>query len=152
MKPAHATVASAALALALVLGMAACSRGPQAIRYGQDECTECKMTLVDRHYGAELITSKGKVLKFDDLNCLLTFQRREAKSPSSAAKLVVIAFNRADVFLPIEQALFLRHDRLHTPMGSGLAAFSTAAELEAVRTEFGGGGRTIRWSDLAQIP
>jgi copper chaperone NosL len=152
MTPPRPALARAALALALALGMAACSRGPKAIRYGQDECAECKMTLVDRHYGAELITAKGKVHTFDDLNCLLTFQRRDATNPGSAASLVVIAFNRSGVFLPVEQAFFLRHDRLHTPMGSGLAAFATAAELETARTELGGGGQVIRWPDFAKSP
>lgn len=144
-------LARAALALALALSLAACSRGPKAIRYGQDECAECKMTLVDHHYGAELITAKGKVHTFDDLNCLLNFQRHAAKSAGSAADLVVVAFNRSGVFLPVEQAFLLRHDRLHTPMGSGLAAFATAAELETARTELGG-GQVIRWSDIAKTP
>lgn len=139
-------------ALALVLALSSCDVGPKPIRYGRDECAECKMTLVDRHYGAELITARGKVHKFDDLNCLLTFQRRDSGRASTTPQLVVIEFDRPDTFLPVEQALFLRHDRLNSPMGSGLAAFSTAAGLEATRGQLGGGGRVLRWGDVAATP
>ena len=147
----HAVLCAAA-ALGLVLAVTGCEAGPKAIRYGRDECVECKMTLVDRHYGAELITAKGKVLKFDDLRCLFAFQRRATGQPGPAAQLVVIEFNRPNTFLPVEQAFFLRHDRLHTPMGSGLAAFSSEAELEAVRGQLGGGGRILRWPDVVATP
>ncbi|MDX1911017.1 MAG: hypothetical protein SFV22_06010, partial [Saprospiraceae bacterium] len=53
------------------LNMVACSTGPEPIRYGQDNCHACKMTLTDRRFGAEIVTKKGKVYKFDDLNCLM---------------------------------------------------------------------------------
>ena len=144
--------ARAAAALTLVMSLAACDRGPAAIRYGQDQCTECSMTLVDQHYGAELITTKGKVLKFDDLTCLLTFQRHGAQTPGTVAQIVVIDFSHSNVFLPVEQAYFLRHNNLHTPMASGLAAFSTEAELEATRGQLGGAGQILRWPDVMRTP
>ena len=146
------TVLRSTAALALVLALGGCEAGPKAIRYGQDECVECKMTLVDQHYGAELITAKGKVLKFDDVSCLLGFQGRESSRTGPAAQLVVIEFNRPNTFLPVERAVFLRHDRLRTPMGSSLAAFSTEAALEAVRSQLGGGGSILRWSQVVGSP
>lgn len=145
-------LAHAAATLALALGLAGCDTGPKAIRYGQDECAECRMTLVDRHYGAELITTKGKVFKFDDLSCLLAFQRRDAGRFGSAAQLVVIDFNRPNTFLPVAQTIFLHHNQLRTPMGSGVAAFANETELEAVRGRLGGGGRILRWPDVLATP
>lgn len=136
--------------LALVLGLAGCGAGPKPIRYGQDECAGCKMTLVDQHYGAELVTAKGKVFKFDDLSCLLAFQQRPGSAPE--ARVVIIDFNRPNVFLPAGRAVFLLHDRLRTPMGSGLAAFSNETELAAVRSQLGDGGRILRWPDVERTP
>jgi len=140
----------AAIALAVCLGMAGCDAGPQAIRYGQDECAQCKMTLVDRHYGAELITEKGKVFKFDDINCLLGFVQRDAGA--SDAQLFVIDFDRPGTFLPVAQAVFLQHDRLRTPMGSELAAFANETGLEAARNQLDGGGRILRWHEVLASP
>lgn len=142
----------AATTLALALGLSGCKAGPKAIRYGQDECAGCRMTLVDQHHGAELVTAKGKVFKFDDLACLLAFQRRDSGRLGSDAQLVVIDFNRPNTFLPVGQAIFLHHDRLRTPMGGGFAAFANATELEAARRLLGGGGQILRWSDVERTP
>ncbi|HEY3387683.1 MAG TPA: hypothetical protein VGK46_14315, partial [Saprospiraceae bacterium] len=51
----------------------ACSQDPEPLRYGKDTCYTCKMTLMDKKFGAELVTAKGKVYKFDDVNCMVNF-------------------------------------------------------------------------------
>jgi len=132
------------------LVLAGCNADPRAISYGRDECAECKMTLVDRLYGAELITSKGKVFIFDDVNCLLVFQKRggSAKPP----RAVIVDFARRGSFVPAEEAYFLSHDGLNSPMGADLGAFSSLAELESVRAQLGGGGAILRWPEVGQIP
>ncbi len=119
---------------------------PQAIRYGQDECAECKMTLVNPHYGAELLTAKGKIFKFDDLNCLLAFQNKTKTTPAPQA--YIIDCNRPNTFLTVEHAIFLQHDGLRTPMGSHLAAFANVTDLETARSQLGGGGQILRWPDI----
>jgi copper chaperone NosL len=145
------TLVSVVAALA-GLAVAGCEKGPRPIRYGQDECAECKMTLVDQHYGAEFITARGKVSKFDDLNCLTAHLRRAAPPTDAAAQAVVVDFNRPNHFLAVDQAWFLLHDGLRTPMASSLAAFGTEAELEVVRRQLGGGGRVLRWTAVQAIP
>jgi copper chaperone NosL len=142
----------AAAALLAGVALAGCEKGPRPIRYGQDECAECKMTLVDQHYGAEFITARGKVFKFDDLNCLTAYARRVANPPDPAAQSVVVDFTRPNHFVTVDQAWFLFHDSLRTPMGSSLAAFAAEAELEVVRRQLGGGGRTLRWPAVKAIP
>ena len=138
--------------LALSTLLAGCDSGPKPIRYGRDECAECKMTLVDQHYGAEFITARGRVYTFDDLNCLTAYQRRPSTQTGSGARAVVVDFKRANQFIPVDQALFLQHPGLRTPMASGLAAFVAEPDLEAVRRELGGGGRVLRWPDVQALP
>jgi copper chaperone NosL len=141
------------LALLLAgLALGGCEKGPRPIRYGQDECAECKMTLVDQHYGAEFITARGKVFMFDDLNCLTAYERRVAAPRDPAAQSVVVDFARPNHFLAVDQAYFLHHDGLRTPMASSLAAFATEAELEVVRRQLGGGGRVLRWPAVQALP
>lgn len=136
----------------VVLGLAltGCEVEPKAIRYGRDECAECRMTLVDQNYGAELITTKGKVHIFDDLNCLVAFHRREAERSGSGSRLLVVPFGKPNTLLPAASAHFLQHDGLRSPMASGTAAFSTLAELENVLRQLGGGGRVLRWSEVVE--
>ena len=64
--------------LSLVLGailvlFQQCTQEPEPLVYGKDVCQFCKMTLMDHKFGAELVTNKGKVYKFDDINCMLNF-------------------------------------------------------------------------------
>ena len=55
----------------LALLLLACNSGPQAISYGKDACSYCKMTIVEKPFGCEIVTSKGKVAKFDAIECLV---------------------------------------------------------------------------------
>jgi len=137
--------------LALVTLLAGCDAGPRPIRYGRDECAECKMTLVDRNYGAEFITARGRVYVFDDLNCLTAFERKQPSAAGAGPRAVVVDFKRPSQFIPVENAWFLHHPGLRSPMASGLAAFASEAELEPVRRELGG-GRTLRWPEVQALP
>ena len=59
--------------------ISACSKGPQPINYGEDECEFCKMMVMDKRYGAELVTDKGKIYFFDSIECLVGYL--DNKSP-----------------------------------------------------------------------
>ena len=52
-----------------------CNSGPQPIKLGQDACSFCKMSIADNHFGAEIMTKKGKVYKFDDMHCIAGFMK-----------------------------------------------------------------------------
>lgn len=141
---------SAITLLAALLG--GCDGGPKPIRYGRDECAECKMILVDPHYGAEFITARGKAFVFDDLNCLTEHLQRAGAAAAPPARSFVADFNHAHQLLAVDQAWFLHHPGLRSPMASSLAAFSSEAELDTVRRQLGGGGRVLRWADVKALP
>jgi copper chaperone NosL len=47
-----------------------CSQSPQPIKYGAEECANCKMTIMNPRFAGEIITVKGKIYKFDDVHAL----------------------------------------------------------------------------------
>jgi copper chaperone NosL len=146
-------LANALLPLVSVLGLlTGCDTEPQAIEYGKDECSDCKMVIADPHYGAEYITEKGKVFKFDDINCMLEFMGREPARNSGKGKSLVVDFNRTNPFLNAVEAVFLKHEKLRSPMGSHLAAFASKDAAEAVNADLGPGGKILRWSELLETP
>ena len=61
----------------LLIGLAMLSscgkNNPDPLVLNKDQCESCKMTYADIRFGAECITSKGKVYKFDDLSCMKAF-------------------------------------------------------------------------------
>ena len=123
----------------LVLGFLAimsCSNSPKPIDYGNDGCHYCKMTIVDKIHGAELITDKGKVFKFDATECMLNYvaDGHEAE----AASFLTNHYETPTALISATEATFLISDNLPSPMGAYLTAFESAAQAEKVQAEIGG--------------
>ena len=58
-------MASVAIAFMLYLFMS-CNTKPEPFAIGKDNCSFCKMGIIDPRFGGEMITKKGKIYKFDD--------------------------------------------------------------------------------------
>lgn len=118
------------LILLLSILWASCSSGPEPFKYGTDSCYTCKMGVVDPKFGAELITKKGKVYKFDDVICMNHFLRSGAVEEKDIKRKLVINFEKENDFLDAEQAVFVQDEAIRSPMGSHAAAFAdrTAAD------------------------
>ena len=140
---------AAAVALLLPLFFWQCSTGPQPIRYGADACAFCKMTLMDKRYGAEITTQKGKVYFFDDVNCLVLFERDGTVKPADIAGRYIADFAHEGVLLEIEKAAFLHSENLKTPMASQIAAFAAPNDLNQVRAQVG--GEELDWAQVAVL-
>lgn len=134
-----------AVLLFAVLLFGNCTSGPEPIRYGSDACAFCKMTLSDQRFGAELITQKGKVFKFDDLNCLGSYLHSGVVERPETAQLLAVDFVAKGQFIPVEKGFFLQHEAIKSPMRSDIAAFSSRDEREKVKTQLGG-GKEMDWT------
>jgi copper chaperone NosL len=131
-------------------GLSACSSGPEPIHYGHDACHFCKMTISDKRFGAEIVTKKGKVYKFDDLSCLVAFQKSNSVPADQVAQVVSIDFSKDGALLDVNQAFFLKNDALKSPMRGNVATFSNEADRDAVDKQLGG-GTNLRWAELARV-
>lgn len=115
-----------------------CAVEPEPIAYGTDACHHCKMTLVDKKFGAELVTTKGKVYKFDDVNCMITFyQSGEVPTDNFAYKLVV-DYSQPAKLIDASNAFYLKSDTIQTPMASHVAAFEKEETMKATRNKLDG--------------
>lgn len=119
--------------VALLMLTVSCSpSGPAPIRYGKDECKHCKMTLTDQRFGAEIISSTGIVLKFDDMNCLVNYLNENSATSDKTKGIYVVDFSRAGEFIEVEKAMYVHSDELNSPMGGEVAAFSNKTSFDAV--------------------
>jgi copper chaperone NosL len=134
--------------LMLLWLLAACARGPRPIAYGSDVCGYCRMVISDQRYGAEVVTTKGKVHTFDSIECLASYylQRRRAGAADSAW---VTDFERPGTLVPAAAAHYLRAAGPSSPMGKGLMAFAPAADTAALRRTFG--GEPMGWADVLAL-
>lgn len=130
----------------LIFMMLACSTDPQPLVYGKDGCHACKMTLMDKKFGAEIVTIKGKVYKFDDVNCMITYIATSNLTDRDIAHRLVIDFENPEKFIDTNHAFFLKSENVKSPMASQVAAFSKKEDLEKVKAELG--GVYLVWGEL----
>ena len=133
---------------AMLLGavlLGGCAAEPQAIEYGKDLCDECKMTIMDPKFGAEIVTRKGKTFKFDDAHCIARFLKTaKVKEDDIALTLFTNYVNGG--FVASDKALFVVSPQLKSPMNSHAAAFGDKGAAEQVATTIK--GRVLDWTTL----
>lgn len=122
----------------------ACRPSPEPIRYGTDECSYCKMTITDRRFGAEIVTSKGKAYKFDSIECMVNMLR--SLDSSDVALVLVTDFRKPGTFVEARSAWYLRSVKLPSPMGADVSAYADRASAQAARSTHG--GDVLSWQEV----
>lgn len=136
--------------LLFIATLAGCSHKAEPINFGKDNCAECKMTIMDPRFGAEIVTKKGKIYKFDDTHCVAVFMERRAVEMSSIHKTYFVDFNKSSEFIKVDQAEFVVSSKLKSPMGGNAAAFRNKAEAEKLSATLEG-SKTTNWATLYNI-
>lgn len=121
-----------------------CQKSPEPINYYNEECSLCQMTISDPKYGAELITQKGKIYKFDSIECLITFLHNFKSEEVNSTW--VTDFSQPQKFIKSEKAIFLKSDELESPMGLNVCAFESKDSLNTIKEKLG--GEVLSWNDL----
>ena len=136
-------------ALALFLFLSSCTSGPEAILTGKDNCQFCKMTVSDNRFGAEVITKKGKVYKFDDAHCILSWLKENNADYGQVRACFFTDFSNSHSLIKAGQAIFFKSDALKSPMGGNIAAFNDVSDLNAVRKQYN--GTVLHWNELLKL-
>jgi copper chaperone NosL len=132
-----------------LFSLSSCSTKPEPFQPGTDNCYFCKMGITDTRFGAELITKKGKIYKFDDLHCLILFLKNGGEETGNISKTLTVLFDQPNEFLETDQAFFVKDLALRSPMGSNTAGFSSLSIAEKMKA--GKSGAVIlRWKELLE--
>jgi copper chaperone NosL len=124
-----------------------CSEGPQPIQVGKDVCSYCKMTVSDPRFGAEIITTKGKAYKFDDMHCFSSSVQEGKVSRDDIKEIYVIDFSGNHALIKgDENLLMFKSDLLRSPMGGNIAAFSNRDSLAVIMKKLK--GYPLNWDEL----
>ncbi len=118
-----------ALAVCVLL-LGSCSTEPQPFAYGKDVCDDCKMTIVEPQFGAQIISKKGKVYKFDDPHCVAQFHRAGKVAEEDIYKTVFINYADSKTFLNASTVYFVVSPKFKSPMNSNAAAFENQQAAE----------------------
>jgi len=146
----HTNKIPVAAAIISFLFLAACNSKPEIIALGKDSCVECKMTIVDPRFGAEIVTKKGKVYKFDDTHCIAAFLERRGVELNNIRHTLFIDYNDPHEFVKVKSVEFVVSSQLKSPMGGNAAAFKNVKEAKK-KSEQIEGSKTTNWATLYNI-
>lgn len=138
------------VAALMTLFIAGCNPQPEKIAFGKDSCVECKMTIMDPKFGAEIVTKKGKVYKFDDVHCIATFMERRGVEMGDIHQTLFVDYNNNSEFIKVSDAEFVVSSQLKSPMGGNAVAFKNKTEAEQKATEIPG-SKVTNWATLYNI-
>lgn len=129
-----------------LLTIISCATEPQPLVAGVDECSFCKMPVADTKFGAEIITVKGKLYKFDDIKCMIDFMNSDLLSAEKIKNLFAVNYSNNQVLLNVSESVFLKSSSLRSPMNSGTAAFQSRNQAESFTNDFP--GEILTWQQL----
>ncbi len=130
----------------LTVFLTSCSTNPEPFVSGSDTCYICKMGLADFRFGAEVITKKGKLYKFDDLGCMINYLQNENTDKKNIARTVVINFEKPNSFIDAGNAWFVVSPELKSPMNSNASGFASREAAEKMLA--GKSGNILNWNEL----
>jgi len=104
------------------------------------------MTISDIKFGAEVVTKKGKVHKFDSAECMMNSLSLGNVKPDEAGGFFVIDAANPKVLTDAVKATFLISDKFSSPMGANLSAFANKPDAEKFQKNFG--GELKSWDEL----
>jgi copper chaperone NosL len=114
--------------------LTSCTSGeikPVAIE-SSDMCSFCKMAISEKQFAAEIITTDEKVLKFDDLRCLLKYRQANQIKPAA----IFVTDYDSHEWLKAENAFFAKSKTVKTPMGGGILAYSDKTKVGSESMKF----------------
>jgi copper chaperone NosL len=100
------------------------------------------MAISQKQFAAQLFDGGDNVYKFDDIACMLRFLKQRDIRPAA----VFVADFETREWMKGRSALFLHTDKVETPMGGGLLAFSDTGRAGAAGQRFG--ARVLRPNEI----
>lgn len=127
--------------IGIILMISSCTPGPEAINFGKDQCDFCKMNIVDPKFGAELVTDKGRVYKFDAVECMVPYMDQ---NPGEFAHVLAVPYDVPGSLQPVSEMHFVVSDSIRSPMGANLLVFTETSQAEAFA------GQQFDWTGIEQ--
>lgn len=131
-----------ATALIAALALMSCTPSTPSIAWDVDNCDYCRMTVSDRRFGAAAITSGGRTLHFDSIECLAAWADAQPKPPRA---LWIADAAAPGTLRPVAELRFHRTAAGTSPMGKGFVAVATTAGP----TEWD--GPTLTWEQVRAV-
>ena len=123
---------------------------PASTDFKSDVCEQCNMAVTNQNYAAQIVTT-GKPLFFDDIGCLVQYERAK-KIKAASIKVRYVRSVVGDAWVQADKAVWLTTKDVRTPMGYGLHAFADQKSADAF-VKANKSAKPIAWKDVpAAVP
>ena len=120
------------------------SKGPEPIVLNSDDCSSCRMQIADGKFGSEIITTKGRVYKFDDVFCLKKYLK---DNPTTEVKNYYINdYSQGNELIDATTAFYSKGGSINSPMQGNVIATKSIEDATKFASEFQSTSTT--WSEI----
>jgi copper chaperone NosL len=134
--------------LFIALSLLACAPAEPTIDFGKAECAHCRMNVVDRQFGAALVTGKGRQYVFDDVSCMVHFVAKGTVAESQVKGWYVCDHAKPGTLIDATTALYLQGPAFRSPMRGDVAAFADGAARSKAAAQ--GEAKPMDWTTVRQ--
>ena len=142
-------VFSVVIVLLTMIILTSCGGEPEPINYGHDDCEFCRMLITDNKYGAELVTDKGKIYKFDSIECMIEFSLVKNTLGDTNNKLLITDFDNPGILVDARNSFYVKNDKVRSPMGLNVTAFNGEEQAQKFISE--NGGEKLSWVEVIEL-
>lgn len=128
----------------MLIWFTSCSMKPEPIKYGHDQCSFCKMNIVVKSHSAQLVTSKGRQMKYDAVECLIWNVNQEPKLKEGV--LLVADFNSPGNMIFAEDSWYIVSPNVKSPMGANLSTVKDSIAARKFVEEYE--GEIFGWTEI----
>jgi len=128
----------------LFIALAGCGISTKPINYGRDQCSFCKMAIVDKAHSAQVVTIKGRAYSFDAIECMVDYVNET--SEADFAYMVISDFSQPGTMINAMDAHYLISDQIPSPMGAFLSGFGVLDSIKNLPKNIK--GETLTWQQL----
>lgn len=132
-----------------LMALAACGQQEPAIEFGQAECAHCRMNVVDKQFGAALVTVKGRQYIFDDISCMVKHVESGTIAEGQVAQWYVCDHSAPGTLIDATQALYLHGPSFRSPMRGDVAAFRSDENRD--RAQVKGSDEAMDWKRVRKL-
>lgn len=134
------------IGLGMLLIIFSCSVAPQPIEYGKDQCSFCKMNIVDKTHAAQYVTKKGKQFKFDAIECMVNSVIE--LNETEIALLLVANYGNPGEMINAKTASYIISPKIKSPMGANLSAIASVEQANKLKENYS--GNIYTWETLLE--
>ncbi|MEZ4859645.1 MAG: nitrous oxide reductase accessory protein NosL [Flavobacteriaceae bacterium] len=123
-----------------------CEVKQKEIDYGNDHCSFCQMTIVDKQHAAQIITKKGKAYNFDAIECMVHYTKNI--DTTKIGLFLSSNYNISSSLINAKECYFIISENIPSPMGAFLSAVPSKADALTIVQEKG--GAIYNWMELLE--